>query len=658
MRYSSGIVHAALYFRSLVQGRKTMQAVLLLCFAGLIAGCGFSSNSISIVGPPPPTLTSISVAPANLTLHTGSTCQFIATGGYSDGSQQDITASVTWSSATATVASISNVAGSGGIATAVSAGSTTITAASGTLSGSTTLNVTSVTLVSIGVTPAAPTIAKGTTEQFTATGVYSDNTTQNLTPVVTWHAVNPAVASITTALGSGLATGVAPGTTQITASFGGVIGSTNLKVTAAALVSIDVTPATATIRIGATEQYTATGHYSDLTTQDITTSVTWNSATIATATISNAAGSNGLASGLAQGTTLITAVLGAVNSNANPATLTVAAFAYAANFLSDNVSQFLMGTDGTLTAIGTGTVAAGVNPYSLAEDPSSRYVYVANFRRPGNLATTISQFAIGADGSLTAIGTGSVAATGDGLNGITVSPTGPYVYTANYGTSDISQYSIGAGGALTFAATVGAGTGAASIALNPAGTFAYVANYVAGNVSQYSVSAVDGSLTPLGAVPAGSGPNGVAVDPSGRFVYVPNNGDGTVSQYSIGAGGILTQIAPAAMAGGGAWSITIDSAGHNAYVANRDADSVSHFTIDAMTGALTLANTLLLPAGTGPTSVAIDPSGLFAYIADRGQLSPQATISQCSVAADGTLALLTPPTAPAGNSPAAIVTSR
>jgi 6-phosphogluconolactonase len=120
----------------------------------------------------------------------------------------------------------------------------------------------------------------------------------------------------------------------------------------------------------------------------------------------------------------------------------------------------------------------------------------------------------------------------------------------------------------------------------------------------------------------------------------------------------LTQIAPAVMAGGGAWSITIDSAGHNAYVANRDADTVSHFTIDPTTGALTLANTLLLPAGTGPTSVAIDPSGLFAYIADRGQLSPQATISQCSVAADGTLALLTPPTAPAGNSPAAIITSR
>jgi len=440
------------------------------------------------------------------------------------------------------------------------------------------------------------------------------------------------------------------------------VGTTQLTVTAATLVSIDVTPATATIRIGAThaQQYTATGHYSDLTTQDITTSVTWNSATTATATISNAAGTNGLATGLAQGTTLITAALGAINSNANPpVTLTVAAFAYAVDFLSNNVSQFLIGTNGTLSAIGAGTVAAGANPYSLAEDPSSKYVYVANFDRPGYLATTISQYAIGADGSLTGIGTGSVAATGLGLNGITVSPTGPYVYTANYGgAGDVSQYTIGAGGALTFTATVPAGSGAASIALNPAATYAYVANYGAGNISQYSVSAVDGSLTPLGTVAAGSGPNFIVVDPSGRFVYVPNNGAGTVSQYSIGAGGTLTSIAPAVMAAAGAWSITIDSAGHNAYVANRDAASVSHFTIDSTTGALTLLNTLSLPAGTGPTNVAIDPSGLFAYISDRGLVSPQATISQCSVAADGTLTLLTPPTAPAGNAPAAIITSR
>lgn len=814
-----------------------MKAALLLCFAGLIAGCGFSSSAISIVGPPPPTLTSISVGPANLTLQVGATRQFIATGSYSDGSQQDITASVTWSSTTATVATINNTSGSNGIVTAVAAGSTTITAASGPLSASTTLNVTSVTLVSIGVTPAAPSIAKGTTQQFTATGVYSDNSTQNLTSVVTWHAVNPAVASITTALGNGgLATGVGPGTTQITATLGGVVGSTNLTVTAAVLVSIAVTPSnfsipkgtvqqltatgtysdnstqnltaavtwapttsviatvsnaagsvgkatalnlgtvtvtaslgaltgstmltvtpavlvsiavtpantsianlttqqftatgtysdsstqnlttqvtwapsttstiatvsntagsqglasalsagtvtitaalgaisgttgltvtaatlvsiavtpvTATIRITGTQQYTAIGTYTDMTTQDITTSVTWFSATIATATISNAAGSNGLATGLATGTTLITAALGAINSNS--ATLTVATFAYAVNFLSNNVSEFVIGTNGTLTA--TGSVAAGANPYSIAEDPTSKYVYVANYSKPGTIATVISQYAIGTDGSLIAIGTGSVAANGLGPNGITVNPTGPYVYTANYNSSDVSQYSIGAGGALTFVATAATGTsGAASIAFNPAGTYAYVANYLGATVSMFSVSAVDGSLTPLGTVPAGAGPNFIVVDPTARFVYVPNDGAGTVSQYSIGTGGILTPIAAAVPSGGGAWSITIDAAAKNAYVANRTGDSVSHFTIDP-SGALTLANTLILPGGTEPTSVAIDPSGLFAYISDRGSNgNPQTTVTQCSVAADGTLTLLTPATVPAGTAPAAIITSR
>ena len=823
-----------------------MKAALLLCFAGLIAGCGLSSSSISIVGPPAPTLTSISVGPANLTLQVGATRQFIATGSYSDGSQQDITASVTWSSSTATVATINNTSGSNGIVSAVAAGSTTITAASGTLSASTTLNVTSVTLVSIGVTPAAPSIAKGTTQQFTATGVYSDNSTQNLTSVVTWHAVNPAVASITTALGNGgLATGVGPGTTQITATLGGVVGSTNLTVTAAVLisiavtpsnfsipkgtvqqltatgtysdnstqnltaavtwapttsiiatvsnaagsvgkatalnlgtvtvtaslgaltgstmltvtpavlvsiavtpanasiangttqpftatgmysdgssqnlttqvtwapsttstiatvsntagsqglatalspgtvpitaalgaisgttgltvtaatlVSIAVTPATATIRIGAThaQQYTAIGTYTDMTTQDITASVTWVSATAATATISNAAGSNGLATGLAPGTTTITAVLNAITSN--PATLTVIAFAYAVNFGSNNVSQFLIGSVGTLTAIGTGPVAAGANPYSLAEDPLSRYVYVANYAQPGYLATTISQYAIGPDGSLTTIGTGSVIAGGGahGLNDIIVSPTGPYVYTANFGTGDVSLYDIGAGGALTFAVTVGAGTGAASIALNPAGTFAYVANYFDGNVTEYSVSAVDGSLTAFGTVPAGSDPNGIVVDPSGSFVYVPNNGDGTISQFSIGVGGALIPIAGAVNSGAGVWSITIDAGGSNAYVPNRTNGTVTHYTINAMSGALTLAVPVApalnpVPAGAGATSLALDPSGHFAYVTDRNSPAPS-TISQFSVAANGDLAPLATPTAPAGTAPAAIITSR
>ena len=61
--------------------------------------------------------------------------------------------------------------------------------------GSTSLTVTAATLVSIGVTPADPSIADGTAQQFTATGVYSDASTQDLTAQVTWSSPNDGCAA-------------------------------------------------------------------------------------------------------------------------------------------------------------------------------------------------------------------------------------------------------------------------------------------------------------------------------------------------------------------------------------------------------------------------------------------------------------------------------
>jgi hypothetical protein len=63
-------------------------------------------------------------------------------GTYSDGSTQNLTTTVTWSASNTGIATISNATGSKGLATAVSAGATTITAAAGGVSGTTTLTVT------------------------------------------------------------------------------------------------------------------------------------------------------------------------------------------------------------------------------------------------------------------------------------------------------------------------------------------------------------------------------------------------------------------------------------------------------------------------------------------------------------------------------------
>src|SRR5205823_4372207 len=194
---------------------------------------------------------------------------------------------------------------SGGLATGLAQSTSEISASSGGVTGSTTLAVGPATLVSIAVTPANPSMPKGSTQQFTAAGTYSDGSTQNLTNSVTWTSSSTSIATITS---GGLATGAAQGTSQISASSAGVTGSTTLAVGPAALVSITVTPASQTVKIATKVQYTATGKYTDGSSQNLTSSVTWTSSTTSVATITSA----GLATALKQGNTTISATSGSI----------------------------------------------------------------------------------------------------------------------------------------------------------------------------------------------------------------------------------------------------------------------------------------------------------------------------------------------------------
>ncbi|HZN59700.1 MAG TPA: Ig-like domain-containing protein, partial [Planctomycetota bacterium] len=301
-------------------------------------------------------LVSIDVTPALPNIAKGTTQQFTATGLFTDATTQDLTTSATWSSSNAAVATVSNAAGSEGLGTGVDPGTSSITAAFGLVSGSTTLTVTAATLVSIDVTPASPSIAKGTTQQFTATGVFTDATTQDLTTSVSWASSDTAVATISNTAGTeGLATSAAMGSTTVTATSGAVSGSTTLTVTAATLVSIDVTPASPGIAKGTTQQFTATGVYTDASTQDITTAVTWSSSDTAVATISNAGGSEGLSTSAAMGSTTVTATSGAVSGST---TLTVTAATLVSIDVTPALPDIAKGTTQQFTATGTYTDAS------------------------------------------------------------------------------------------------------------------------------------------------------------------------------------------------------------------------------------------------------------------------------------------------------------
>ncbi|MGA7218703.1 MAG: choice-of-anchor D domain-containing protein [Candidatus Sulfotelmatobacter sp.] len=263
-------------------------------------------------------LTSIAITPANSTIAAGYMEQFTATGTFSSGETYNITQSVNWNSSKKTVATVGNTAGTQGLATAIAAGATTITATSGKITGTTPMTVVPAALVSIAITPTAPSIALGTQQQFAATGTYSDGSTQNLTGSVAWSS---SALNVATIAAGGLASSVGTGTTGISGTSGSVTGSATLTVTPASLVSIALTPAAPTITLGNTEQFTATGTYSDGSTQNVTTAATWASATTAVATISNTAGAQGLATSVAVGTSAITATMGSVASS--PDTLTV-----------------------------------------------------------------------------------------------------------------------------------------------------------------------------------------------------------------------------------------------------------------------------------------------------------------------------------------------
>jgi uncharacterized protein YjdB len=213
-------------------------------------------------------LSSIAITPQSTSVAKGLTQQLTAIGTYTDGSTANITSQVQWSSSAPSVATVSGT----GLASALSTGQSTLTATLSSVSQTASLTVTPAVLESIAVTAGNSSFALGLSLQLTAIGTYSDGTTQNLTNTATWSSSVPSVAMVSSA---GLATGVTTGNFNARATFGGVTGSLPLTVTAAVLQTIVVTPANAVIVNLGTTQFTATGHYSDGTTQNITNSVHW-----------------------------------------------------------------------------------------------------------------------------------------------------------------------------------------------------------------------------------------------------------------------------------------------------------------------------------------------------------------------------------------------
>jgi uncharacterized protein YjdB len=251
------------------------------------------------------TLIAITVTPANTFVPPGANVLYKATGLFSDNTTQTISGQVTWSTSNSSVATITSF----GLATAQGQGTVNISAKFGSVTGTTSLLVTSSALVSIAITLANARVAEKTAALFKATGTFADGSVQNLTTSVQWGSNNQTVATI--GAQSGILTALTPGSTSVTAVYGLITGQTSVTVTNATLVSITITPSSATVNSGGSVSFSATGKFSDGTTQNLI-NASWSSSNPSVAIISNF----GLATSSGVGTSTISATLNGVTGTA------------------------------------------------------------------------------------------------------------------------------------------------------------------------------------------------------------------------------------------------------------------------------------------------------------------------------------------------------
>jgi uncharacterized protein YjdB len=203
-----------------VRARSVLGVFVAIAAVMMLTGCcgKFFKGEEDLVG--------VSVSPSGNTIQPGGTQQFTATGTFAEsGATGDVSGQTRWTSSDPSVATIDAT----GLATGVAFGTVTIKGKCQCFDDKVTLTVGSqtVSLTSITVTPASPTVTVGRNQQFTATGNFSNNTTDNITSSVVWSSSDGSVATINSA---GLATAVAPGNATIRADSGTITGSTTITV--------------------------------------------------------------------------------------------------------------------------------------------------------------------------------------------------------------------------------------------------------------------------------------------------------------------------------------------------------------------------------------------------------------------------------------------
>lgn len=239
---------------------STNSAVASVNTAGVVSGVaagtakirltvdGVTSNDVTVTVSQQ--VASIRLTPfLNQTIRVGATLQMTATP--LDNNSQPIAGKpVNWFSSNTSAATISN----NGLVTAVSPGSTTITAEADNKTASVTVTVTLVPVGSVSLAPLKDTLVVGDSRQYTP--VVRDTANRVISNLngrtVTWSSSNVLNVTVNN---QGVATAQAPGTSAINVTIDGVL-SNDVTMQSSQVASITISPSPAVVQVGKTLQLT------------------------------------------------------------------------------------------------------------------------------------------------------------------------------------------------------------------------------------------------------------------------------------------------------------------------------------------------------------------------------------------------------------------
>lgn len=186
----------------------------------------------------------------------------------SDGSIRDVTQDASWSSADTSVAWVQK-----GKLVGVGPGITQVMASYAGRSASAKVMVTTEGLRAIELMPESVVLPKGSRVELSVVGVFDEDARRDITSLVRWRSSDKAVARVqdNSVLGEDV------GTASIEATLGAVTGSTQLTVTDARLVDLQVFAPRSSMPMGTAMQLLAEGRFSDGEVSDVSALVEWAS---------------------------------------------------------------------------------------------------------------------------------------------------------------------------------------------------------------------------------------------------------------------------------------------------------------------------------------------------------------------------------------------